>query len=162
MLMTNLLNKSKISICFEPSSLPRFRGYSPLLLRWLEGWACGCVIVGKRPFGKGVAQLLDWENSTVELPDDSSDWIPFFEDLLNHEDLLIEISQRNYQECLLRHDWRYRIRDIFTTLNLPIPDQLQLEIELVQAKAERAKQYISDKPLEPHFATPKTAQEIAV
>jgi hypothetical protein len=161
MLMTKLLNKSKINICFEPSALPRFRGYSPLLLRWLEGWACGCAIVGKRPFGKGVGQLLNWENSTLELPDNSSDWIPFFEDLLNNEALLLEISQRNYQECLLRHDWRYRIRDIFTTLSLPIPAQLQLEIDLVQTKAERAKQYaFSDSRLiEPVLAAPNLAQK---
>lgn len=162
MLMTKLLSKSKINICFEPSTLPRFRGYSPLLLRWLEGWACGCAIVGKRPFGKGVDQLLDWENSTLELPDSASDWIPFFEELLNQGELLLQISQRNYQECLLRHDWRYRIRDIFTTLNLPMPAQLQLEIELVQAKAERAKQYAlpANHLLGSGFAAPKVAEQI--
>lgn len=164
MLMTKLLNKSKINICFEPSALPRFRGYSPLLLRWLEGWACGCAIVGKRPFGKGVAQLLDWENSTLDLPDNSSDWIPFFEELLSDEELLLKISQRNYQECLLRHDWRYRIRDIFTTLNLPIPTQLQSEIELVQSKAEQVKQYAlsGNALMGPSFAAPKVVQQIAL
>jgi hypothetical protein len=137
-LMSKLLSRSKINICFESSYIPRFGGYSPILLRWFEGWSCGCAIVGKRPFGKGVAALLDWENSTIELPDDSADWIPFFEDLLDNREMLLDISQRNYREALLRHDWRYRLREMFTVLNLPIPEQLQHEIKLVQAKAERA------------------------
>lgn len=134
-LMSKLLSRSRINICFESSYVPRFRGYSPLLLRWFEGWSCGCAIVGKRPFGKGVAPLLDWENSTIELPDAATDWIPFFEDLLENEDLLSEISQRNYREALLRHDWRYRLREMLTTLGLPIPERLTQEIGQVQAKA---------------------------
>ena len=139
MLMSKLLSRSKINICFEPSYIPRFRGYSPILLRWFEGWSCGCAIVGKRPFGKGVASLLDWENSTLELPDNPADWIPFFEELLDNEELLLDISQRNYREALLRHDWRYRLREMFSTLNLPVPDQLQREIQTIQEKAKTVK-----------------------
>ncbi len=136
MLMSKLLSRSKINICFESSYVPRFRGYSPILLRWFEGWSCGCAIVGKRPFGKGVAPLLDWENSTIELPDHPADWIPFFEALLENKELLLDISQRNYCEALLRHDWRYRLRDLLTTLSLPIPERLTQEIGWLQAKAD--------------------------
>lgn len=135
-LMSKLLSKSKINICFEPSEIPRFRGYSPILLRWFEGWSCGCAIVGKKPFGKGTASLLDWEGSTLELPDDPIDWIPFFEELLDNETLLLNISERNYREALLRHDWRYRLREMFTILNLPIPAQLQLEVQQIHARAK--------------------------
>jgi hypothetical protein len=135
LLLTKLLANSKLSLCFEPSYIPRFQGYSPILYRWFEGWSCGCTIVGKKPFGKGVAELMDWENSTFELPDNPSAWIPFLEELLQDDEMLRENTQRNYRECLLRHDWRYRLRDLFQTLDLPQPDGLKAEISQLAQKA---------------------------
>ncbi len=136
MLLSKLLSKSKISLCFEPSPVERFNGYSPLLTRWFEGWAAGCTIVGKRPFGKNVADLINWKNSTIEIPDNSSDLLPFFEELLGNQEMLLANSERNYRECLLRHDWRYRLRDIFQTVDLPIPEKLDKEIVQLQQKAQ--------------------------
>jgi hypothetical protein len=136
MLLAKLLSKSKINLCFEPSQVPRFKGYSPLLTRWFEGWAAGCTIVGKRPFGKNVADLLDWPNSTIELPDNPSEWLPFFDELLSNNEMLLANSERNYRECLLRHDWRYRIRDMFQTVGLPIPAKLNDEIVQLKQKAQ--------------------------
>lgn len=135
-LLSNLLAKSQISLCFEPSTVERFKGYSPILTRWFEGWAAGCTIVGKKPFGQGVAELMDWPNSTIELPDASSEWIPFFEDLLANKEMLLANTQQNYRECLLRHDWRYRLKVMFETAGLPIPEKLELEIGQLQQKAE--------------------------
>jgi hypothetical protein len=136
LLLSKLLSCSRISLCFEPSYVPRFQGYSPMVYRWFEGWASGCTIVGRKPWGKGTAQLMDWENSTYELPDDPNNWIPFFEQLLDDKTTLLKNSQRNYRESLLRHDWRYRIRDIFHTLELPIPEKLHQEIARLTEKAE--------------------------
>lgn len=136
MLLAKLLQKSKISLCFEPSQTERFKGHSPILYRWFEGWAAGCTIVGKKPFGKGVSELTDWSNSTIDIPDSPSEWIPFFEELLGNEEMLLANSQRNYRECLLRHDWRYRIRDMFKTVELPIPAKLDDEIGQLKQKAE--------------------------
>lgn len=135
-LLAKLLGKSKISLCFEASKEGRFRGYSPLLTRWFEGFAAGCTIVGKKPFGKGVADLINWEDSTIEIPENPGEWIPFFEGLLDDDERLIANSQRNYQECFLRHDWRYRIRDMFQTVDLPIPQKLEDEIGQLKQKAE--------------------------
>jgi hypothetical protein len=131
-LLTKLLHRTKVSLCFEASNVPRFRGQSPLLYRWLEGWAGGCAIVGKRPWGKGVTELMDWPDSAIEIPDDPRDWIPFFEALLTNENWLKEISHRNYRECRLRHDWRYRLRDMFQLLKIPVPARLSREITQLQ------------------------------
>jgi hypothetical protein len=102
----------------------------------LEGWAAGCTIVGRKPFGKNVAELINWEKSTIEIPENSAEWIPFFEELLEDKEMLLANSQRNYRECLLRHDWRYRIRDMFQTVDLPIPEKLEEEIVQLKRKAE--------------------------
>lgn len=134
-LMRKLLGHSKISLCFEASNLARFRGQSPLLYRWFEAWAAGCTVVGKRPFGQQVSELMDWENSTIEIPDNPADWIPFFEALLADEATLTLNAKRNYRQSMLRHDWRYRIKDMLTTVGLPIPEALQSSINQLQAQA---------------------------
>lgn len=134
-LLSKLLDRSKISLCFEASSVGRFMGYSPILYRWFEAWASGCMVVGKKPFGRGVAELMDWENSTYEIPDHPSEWVPFIEALLDDQATLLENSRRNYRECLLRHDWRYRLRDMFKTVGLSVPERLETEIAYLAEKA---------------------------
>ncbi|XPM60490.2 MAG: glycosyltransferase [Leptolyngbya sp. IPPAS B-1204] len=134
-LMRKLLSRSKISLCFEASHLSRFNGHSPLLYRWFEAWAAGCTIVGKQPFEQGVQELMDWENSTIEIPDSPTDWIPFFESLLADETTLALNARRNQQECMLRHDWLYRIKTMLTTVGLPVPEALHDAITQLQAEA---------------------------
>ncbi|GAB4384638.1 MAG: hypothetical protein Kow00121_48420 [Elainellaceae cyanobacterium] len=138
-LMTKLLDRSKISVCFEASSVERFRGYSPILYRWFEAWAAGCTVIGRKPFGQGVAELMDWENSAIDIPENPADWALFIEALLADNDTLQENAQRNYQECLLRHDWRYRLRDMFNQVGLPLPDSLTSQIADLQEKARDAR-----------------------
>jgi len=138
MLMWKLLRHSKISMCFEASNVARFQGYSPFLLRWAEGFAGGCAIVGRRPYGEGVAELLDWEDSTFELPEASEDWLPFILNLLEDKERLRAVSLRNYRHALLKHDWRYRIVTMLKAVNLPIPDALKAEIQCLQERALRA------------------------
>jgi hypothetical protein len=127
-LLSKLLDRSKLSLCFEASNIPRFMGHSPILYRWFEAWASGCTIVGKKPFGKGVVELMDWENSAIDIPDAESDWMPFFESLLDDNETLSLNAQRNYQECLLRHDWRYRIQQMLQTVELENPEKLSRDI----------------------------------
>lgn len=127
-LLYRLLGCSKISLCFEASKLKRFRGQSPLLYRWFEAWASGCTVVGRKPFGQGVSDLMDWDNSAINLPANSSQCLPFLEELLNDKTFLLRNAERNYRECVLRHDWRYRIKAMFETVGLPIPDRLNHQI----------------------------------
>ncbi|MEX0268731.1 glycosyltransferase [Leptolyngbyaceae cyanobacterium UHCC 1019] len=136
-LLNRLLERSKISLCFEGGHLHRFRGRSPLLYRWFEGWAAGCVIVGKKPLDRGVERLMGWQDSTLGIPENPNEVIPFFEALLQDESRLQEISWRNYVECRLRHDWRYRLRDLFEKLQLPLPVRLSEQLDQLQ----RYKQY---------------------
>jgi hypothetical protein len=132
LLHSQLLSQSKISLCFDASA--RFRGLSPLLYRWLEAWAHGCVVAGKKPSGLGVAELLDWQDSTFELPDDRADWVPFLDELLADEDRLAEVALRNYQQASQRHDWRDRLLRMLMVTGLPIPPQLQEGLDELQRR----------------------------
>jgi len=135
MLHSRLLNHAKISLCFEASDVPRFYQDSPLLYRWLESWLYGCTIVGKRPFGTGVAELMDWENSAVDFPRDGNA-VEFLESLLADQDFLAHNSLRNHCECLMRHDWRYRLRDMLAIASLPVSARLEAEIQALQEKGD--------------------------
>jgi len=139
MLMDKLLSQSKISLCFEASNIRRFWGSSPLLYRWLEAWAAGCTVVGRKPFGQGVAELMDWPNSAIDLPKSPSDWVPFIELLLDDPETLAQNTLRNRQQSLLRHDWHYRIKTMLETVDLPIPDQLNLQLNILQQQAVEIK-----------------------
>ncbi len=135
LMQSKLLNYSKISLCFEPSNIPRFRGASPLLFRWFEAWLHGCAVVGTKPLEAHTVELMDWENSTITIPKNPSDLIPFFESLLEDQELLRAISARNHTECLMRHDWSYRLRDMFNTLELSVPDVIVNRIRQLQSCA---------------------------
>lgn len=134
-LLANLLNRAKVSLCFEASDTPRFMGYSPILYRWFEAWAAGCTIVGKKPTGRGVAELMQWENSAIDIPDAPSEWLPFFDELLKDEATLQRNAERNHRQALLQHDWRYRIQDMFSTVGLKTPETLDEQIKQLRRKA---------------------------
>ncbi|QND70434.1 glycosyltransferase family 1 protein [Tardiphaga robiniae] len=72
-MLLKLLQRSKISLAFhlgiEPSRNRPFHA-DFLTSRWYESLTCGCLVVGKRPPGVMATEMLAWENSTIELPDD--------------------------------------------------------------------------------------------
>ncbi|MEL4894909.1 glycosyltransferase [Crocosphaera sp. Alani8] len=140
-LFHKMIQRSKIILAFDPlyqtdqiyetrkvnSRKWKFR-HSILSLRWFEGCAAGCVILGKRPQTPLFDDIMGWKDSAIELPDDESQWIPFTLDLLADDVRLATIRQRNYEQTLAHHDWRYRIHDIFNTLNLKVPQGLNKEL----------------------------------
>ncbi len=137
LLQAKLLSHAKLNLCFEASNVPRFQGHSPLLYRWFESWLWGCNPVGKKPFGQGVAELMDWENSVIELPNDPADWLLFLQETLADQETLAANAQRNYRACLLQHDWCYRFQTLFNVVGLPTPESLQEYINALQSKANQ-------------------------
>ncbi|MDJ0788589.1 MAG: glycosyltransferase [Myxococcota bacterium] len=101
----------------------RFR-HSIIAFRWFEGCAAGCAILGKRPTTPLFDQVLDWEDSAIELPEDRKDWTPFTLALLEDEARLAAIRERNYRESLTRNDWRARILAMHEALGLEPPEGL--------------------------------------
>lgn len=131
-----LLQRSKISLCFESSQVERFCGRSPVLYRWYECLAAGCAIVGTRPKCASAGDILGWPNSTIEVPSDAGAFMQLVDELLADEDLLANICSTNKMEVLRRHDWRYRIRDILYKLDLPVPGELQRDLDRLSGYVE--------------------------
>lgn len=125
MLLFKTLRRSKVAIAFDSlySDMRQFP-YPFVTLRWFECGASGCVIVGKRPKTPIADKLLNWEDATIELPDDPQEAVELLEELLQDTKRLHTISQRNYIQNLAQHDWRIRIKSMLEQLEIALPEPL--------------------------------------
>jgi hypothetical protein len=135
-MMLKLLQRAKISLAFhlliEPvGQRPRAAGF--VTSRWLESLGMGCLAVGKRPPGAMAQGMFPWPDALIDLPDDPSRAVEFITSLLSEPNFIAETRNRNVAEMCRRHDWRYRIRDIYQQLQLPLPESLKCELQALAA-----------------------------
>ena len=128
-----LMSSSSINLCFESSRTPRFLNRSPVLYRWFEAWAAGNLVVGSRPKCRSADKLMGWENSTVELPVDPNDAPDALVELLADRDRLKSIQLENQFQVLRRHDWRFRIAQLFGEMSISLPCCLKEQLEALNA-----------------------------
>lgn len=135
-----ILRRTKLALAFDPMMCSGMRQFpfSIITNRWFDCGAAGCVIIGKRPTAPIADKLLDWEDATIELPDDPQESVEFVEELLQDKPRLHSIHKRNYLENLARHDWRIRIKSMLDQLGIPLPERLA--DELSQLKTLHAQQ----------------------
>jgi len=136
-LLMSTYARSRVAMCFEPSNIGRFHGRSPLSQRWLQAWTAGCTVIGRRPTGRGVAEAIDWPESTLDVPPDSSAWMPFLEEVLNDEEGLELRRRRNVLEVLRRFDTRRRLAEVLADLGLDPTESHRRELERLHATIAR-------------------------
>jgi hypothetical protein len=139
MVLFHILRQTKLALAFD-TVYPGMRQFPHpfVTLRWFECGAAGCGIIGKRPTTPVVDELLNWEDSTIELPEDPQESVEIVEQLLQDQNRLNSIHRRNYLENLAKHDWRHRIQLMLETLNLSLPPRLVEELSQIKelSKAE--------------------------
>ena len=126
-----LLRASKIALAFDAlaaNNNNRFR-FSFVGQRWFESAAAGCVIVGKRPTCPEMDILFPQTQSTIDIPDDQSQIIPFFEALLNEHAMLAKIGRDQYEYALEKNDWRHRVAEMLTIAKIAHPIALDAELK---------------------------------
>ena len=128
--------RARLAFCETPATNVRFKGRAPLTGRWIHAWTAGCTVIGTRPRGGGVEALTDWPESTLELPENIDDQIPFILDVLDDEEGLRRRRHRNATEALRRHDTRHRLAALLDHLDLPNPDRLDSMLDSIESKAE--------------------------
>lgn len=121
-----VLTNSKISLCYSHKSAnpaSRFR-HDFVGQRWFESLAGGCAIVGYKPDCTEAEKMFGWEDALIELPAETPEIVPFLESLLNDEQRMQVIYERNYYHALVSHDWIYRIENLLSSAQLPLPPKL--------------------------------------
>jgi hypothetical protein len=147
-MMLKLLQRSKISLAFHLLTEPegnRPRSSDFVTSRWLESLTCGCLVVGKRPIGIMADEMFDWPNATIELSDKKGDALDTIIRFANDAKFLTGVRSRNVLEMCRRHDWRYRIRDIYSHFDLALPQKLMEDLKKlgsVVARLESEKQAV--------------------
>jgi hypothetical protein len=136
-MLLKLLQRSKISLAFhlliEPAA-DRPKSPNFVTSRWFESLASGCIVVGKRPPGAMAAELFCWPNALIELPDEPDKAVEMIQNLASDARFVEKTRQRNIVEMCERHDWRYRIRDIYEHFHLELPDLLVHELSRLKAR----------------------------
>ena len=133
--LMNTYARAHVALCESPASNVRFKGRGPLTARWVHAWTSGCTVIGTRPGGRGVDRLVDWPESTLELPGNPDDQIPFILEVLADRDGLKRRRHRNVIEALRRHDTRHRLASLFDRLGLTRPDRLSSKLASIESKA---------------------------
>ncbi|MEG4058474.1 glycosyltransferase [Microcoleus sp. Pol7_B2] len=138
LLLFHILRHSKLTLAFDTlyPGMRRFP-YSFITLRWFYGAATGGAIVGKRPTTHLMDELMNWEDATIELPDDPHKSVEFINELLQDEGRLNSIYKRNYVESLARHDWRHRIQSMLEAVKIPLPQGLRQELSQMKVIHEK-------------------------
>ncbi len=137
-LIWKLLHKSRVSLCFDvlatPDTRKGDRARSIIPLRYYEAAAAGTAIVGRHPSVPEMTTEFNWPDATIKLPESPADALAYLESLLDDRDRLSAIHVRNHAEAWRRHDWRYRFRDMFRHLNLPLPARLLAELGVLESQ----------------------------
>ena len=98
------------------------RGQVVVGRRYFEGLAAGAVLVGQAPNCEGFRRHFDWPHAVIEIQPDGSDAVAMISRLSAEPEMLREISRRNAEEALRRHDWVYRWKEILRIAGLkPTP-----------------------------------------
>lgn len=119
-LLANLFQRSRYNITnyAKFNSTEETGGTQEIGYRFFEGAAAGTVMIGLPPAGEAFPRYFDWEEPIVKVDLSGTDVVKAIAELDTQPERLERISRRNIANCLLKHDWSYRWRDMLATFDL--------------------------------------------
>ena len=119
-LLANLFQRSRYNITnyAKFNSTEETGGTQEIGYRFFEGAAAGTVMVGLPPAGEAFPRYFDWEDPIIKVDLSGTDVVEAIAELDTQPERLKRISRRNVANCLLKHDWSYRWRDMLATFDL--------------------------------------------
>jgi Glycosyl transferases group 1 len=115
------------------------RGQIEVGFRYYEGAAAGAVMIGQPPECEAFRAMFDWPDVVVRVNADGSNVDGVLGSLMAQPGLLQEISQRNAEGALLRHDWIHRWKRIFEIAGVRPPQGMQAREIRLKELAEHAR-----------------------
>ena len=121
LLFANLLRRSRYYIANrgrvnEPEVT---MGRDEISYRFYEGAAAGTVMLGEPPRRPLFEAQFDWPDALISLPFDSPEIARRLAELDADPERLSRVRRSNVRNAALRHDWVYRVREVFAVLGLP-------------------------------------------
>ncbi len=93
--------------------------------RYYEGAAAGAVLIGQTPDCDSFREMFNWPDPVIEIRPDGSDVAHVLSCLSTQPDLVNTCSRRNAIGGLLRLDWAYRWKEIFSIAGINPPKYLE-------------------------------------
>ncbi|NNE19575.1 MAG: glycosyltransferase family 1 protein [Myxococcales bacterium] len=116
----NILKRSKYFLChFAKIKHQGPGGQLEFGLRYFEGLAAGCVVLGSRKSTPDFDMFLGWEDCVIEMPFDCPNASEIVRSLDQEANRLREISARNVRRSLEGNDHAHRWKTIVDRLGLP-------------------------------------------
>jgi hypothetical protein len=116
------------------------RGQVALGIRYFEGSAAGAVLIGQAPDCEAYRRHFDWPQAVIEIQPNGSDVAEVISRLSAEPERLRQISCRNAEEALRRHDWVYRWREILGIAGLTPTPAMEAREKRLGELAELAKE----------------------
>ncbi|MDZ7961554.1 MAG: glycosyltransferase [Aulosira sp. DedQUE10] len=110
--------------------------------RFFEGAAAGAVLIGDPPMTEEFDKHFDWPDAIIKVPFDAPEIGEIIADLDAQPDRLARIRKDNVVNTLLRHDWVYRFRKVFETIDVK-PSEIMLSREAQLKNLANQIQHIS-------------------
>lgn len=130
LLLAGLFQRSRYNITnyAKFNSKVETGGTQEIGYRFFEGAAAGTVMIGMPPAGDAFPRYFDWEDAIVSVDFSGTDVVKAIAELDAQPERLERISRTNVANCLLKHDWAYRWRDMLAALDLkPSPAMVARE-----------------------------------
>lgn len=112
-------------------------GQQELGFRFFEGAAGGAVMIGELPDSPSFQECFDWPDAAFHLPFDSREIAPLLDELTADPERIERASRENVRQCLLRHDWSHRWRDILKLAGMEPEPQLANRMAQLERAASR-------------------------
>lgn len=133
-MLFKLLHRTRISLAFHLYVEPQGGRPRSMMVtsRWLESLLSGCIVAGRRPVSRMADEMLFWPDATLELPEDPHAAADELVTLLSRNDEMEQQRRSNIFHSLGHHDWRYRIVDLCSKFNLPVPQALNDDLSRLE------------------------------
>ena len=140
LLLSTLLQRSRYYIANRSRiNQPEYSaGQEEMSVRFYEGTAAGCVLLGEAPTCVEFDNQLDWPDAVIPLKFDAPNVARTLEELGASPDRLATASRNNAGNAARKNDWLHRLQMIFDTVGIPYTDGMrarQTQLEAISRMA---------------------------
>ncbi|WP_250443503.1 glycosyltransferase [Actinotalea sp. C106] len=136
-----MLRRSRYSVVYrnndDPGRTARTGGEESLTNRYFEVLAAGAVMLGSAAETSDFEDCFGWTDAVVPLRAPAPDVMTVIETVERDGDRRDRASRAGIVECLRRHDWAHRWRDVLAVAGVPERPQLGRRLDELEALARR-------------------------
>jgi hypothetical protein len=128
LLLSTLLRRSRYYLASRSRiNQPEYGGAGPeeMAVRFYEGTASGCVLLGEAPRCEEFHNQLDWPDAVIPMPFNAPDVARTLEEFDADPERIARIGRTNASNAARKNDWLHRVQLIFDTVGMPHTESMR-------------------------------------